>query len=66
MEFYKEKKSDKVFWVDDPDRRGPICFSFDKKKIYNLWLDYPQNLSDEEKKIFDAENPFWVDFFHSK
>ena len=42
---------------------GHHLFSFDKKKIYNLFADYPHNLTTEEKEIFDKENPFWKDFF---
>lgn len=42
---------------------GRHLFSFDKKKIYNLFADYPHNLTADEKKIFDKENPFWKEFF---
>lgn len=65
MNFYKNKKSDKIFWIDDPEMIGRMRFSFDKEKVYNLFQDYPQNLSEEEKKIFDSENPYWVKFFNS-
>lgn len=36
---------------------GLLLFSFDKIKIYNLWKDYPQNFSKEEKELFDKEYP---------
>lgn len=66
-EFYKEHPTDKVYWVDNKrDLVGIIEFSFDKKKIYNLFSDYPNKLSTEEKEIFDKENPFWADFFKEK
>lgn len=46
-----------------PDTIGVFIFSFDKKKDYNLFQDYPQKLTAEQKQIFDAENPFWKEFF---
>lgn len=62
--FYKEKEDSKIYWVQqDPNVLGIIEFTFDKVKIYNLFRDYPEKLSAEEKKIFDKENPFWADFF---
>ena len=64
--FYKEKKGDKVWWVDDPDVVGPLEISFDRKKIDNLFVDYPHNLSAEERAIFDSENPYWADFFKDR
>lgn len=61
--FYKNKKTDKIWWLDNFDRVGEWVFSFDKKKLYNMFADYPHNLTPEEKEIFDKENPFWKDFF---
>ena len=46
--------------------RGPIFFSFDLLTVFNLWSDYPWNLTPEQKKIFDKENPFWADFFSDR
>lgn len=63
MNFYKNNKSDKVFWVDNPDVIGELLFSFDRKRIFNLFKDYPDSLNDEQKKTFDSENPYWVAFF---
>ena len=65
-EFYKKKKGDKVWWVENPDLVGVFEFSFDRKKIYNLFADYPHNLSAEERAIFDSENPYWADFFKGR
>ncbi|WP_308544716.1 hypothetical protein [uncultured Sneathia sp.] len=45
------------------DSIGERLFTFDKKKIYNLFEDYPQNMSDEEVKIFNKENSYWREFF---
>ena len=62
--FYKKESNDKVWWVDNGrDVKGEMVFSFDKKKLYNLFKDYPQNLSKEEKEIFDSENEFWKEYF---
>ncbi|MBM6875992.1 DUF7675 family protein, partial [Fusobacterium mortiferum] len=58
-DFYKENENDIIWWVNDLDTKGEFLFSFDKKKIYNLFADYPHNLSKEEKEIFDKENPYW-------
>ena len=59
-DFYKEKETDKVYWVDNFDSVGDFLFSFDKKVIFNLFRDYPYKLSKEQKQIFDKENPFWA------
>lgn len=63
MHFYKKNKKDKVWWVEDLNTIGVERFSFDKKRVYYLFGDYPSNLSKVEKDIFDKENPFWADFF---
>mgnify|MGYP001740653414 FL=1 len=65
-EFYKENDSDKVWWVDNSEVIGEHLFSFDQKKVFNLFRDYPHALSKEEKAVFDAENPFWVNYFSGK
>lgn len=62
--FHKERKADKVWWVDRNDGSvGVHEFTFDKKKIYNLFADY-RDLPPDKKAIFDKENPFWRDFFN--
>ena len=37
-----------------------------QKKVLNMFLDYPHELTDEQKAIFDKENPYWADFFKKK
>lgn len=49
-DFYKENDTDRIWWVDTVDRIGLYLFSFDRKKIYNLFSDYPHKLSAEEKE----------------
>ena len=61
--FYKNRSKDKIYWLYNPDKRGEIVFSFDKKNTFNLFADYPHALTKEQKEIFDKENPFWVKFF---
>ena len=65
-DFYKQNKNDKIWWIDDLDSIGKYMFSFDKVKIFNLFADYPYNLTPEEKEIFDKENPYWKDFFKER
>lgn len=66
--YSKKKDSDKIWWVEYLDfdeegicipSMGPMRFTFDKKKIFTL-KDYPNNLTKEQKEIFDKENPFWA------
>lgn len=65
-DFYKNNPEDKIWWTSNLEKVGEHLFSFDKKKIYNLFEDYPHNLTKEEKEIFDRENPFWKDFFKDR
>lgn len=64
--FYKKNETDKIWWVDNVEQKGLHEISFDKKKIYNLFRDYPWAFTKEEKEIFDKENPFWADFFKDR
>lgn len=61
--FFKNKKSDKIWWLDTSDKVGEWVFTFDKKALFNMFADYPYKLTPEEKAIFDKENPYWADFF---
>ncbi len=64
-DFYKQNDNDTIWWVDN-DNYGEHEFSFDRKKIYNLFTDYPYNMTSEEVAIFDKENPYWADFFKDR
>lgn len=62
-DFYKNNDTDQIWWVDNLDTFGEHLFSFDKKHIYNLFADYPYNMTDAEVEIFNQENPYWADYF---
>ena len=62
-EFYKNNPTDKVYWAETPETIGIHLFSFDKKHVFNLFADYPHNLTKQQREIFDSENPQWKDFF---
>lgn len=64
--FYKNEPTDTIFWIDNPENKGEFLFTFDKKKIFNLFADYPHNLSVDQKAVFDKENPYWKDFFKDR
>lgn len=66
VNFYKKNEEDTIWWVEKNDSIGEHLFSFDKSKIYNLFKDYPYELSKEEKEMFDKENPYWADFFKDR
>lgn len=65
--WYKNNESDKIWWLDNAGENvGEWIFSFDKEKTFNMFADYPHNLTKEQKEIFDKENPFWKDFFSDR
>lgn len=53
-------------WVDAPGQKGEFLFTFDGKRVFNLFRDYPHELTQEQKEAFDAENPYWADFFKDR
>lgn len=65
--WYKENPGDKIWWLDNSDEViGEWIFSFDKKKKFNMFADYPHKLTKEQKEIFDKENPYWASFFEGR
>ncbi len=62
-----EKPIDECFrWIRNPERIGEHLFTFDGKRIFNLFRDYPHELSPDEKESFDRLNPFWANFFKDR
>lgn len=64
--FYKNEPTDTIFWIDNPENKGEFLFTFDEKKIFNLFADYPHNLSVDQKAVFDKENPYWKYFLKDR
>lgn len=65
--FFKNNPSDRIWWVNNlGETVGEFLFTFDKKKIYNLFRDYPDKMTPEEVEIFDRENPYWANFFSDR
>lgn len=62
----KKKDSDRIWWLEGTGRIGEWIFSFDKVHKFNMFRDYPYKLTEEQKAIFNKENPYWVDFFKDR
>ena len=63
----KNEPTDKIWWLQEIEPAlGEFVFSFDKVTEYNLFRDYPDKLTAEQKRIFDAENPYWVNYFKDR
>lgn len=59
IHFYKENKSNKIWWVDNLGVIGSIEFSFDKKTIFNFFQDVPEKLTKEQLKILKKESSLY-------
>lgn len=57
LDLYKSDESLKIWRVETPDRKGEFLFTFDCKKVFNFFHDYPEKLTDEEITIFEKEYP---------
>lgn len=58
--------NNKVKWLRTPERKGEFLFTFDGEQVFNLFRDYPHELTLEQKEIFDAENPYWANYFKDR
>ena len=52
---FKNEPSDVIWWVDTSDRDGEFVFTFDKETYFNMFADYPQKLTTEQKEIYKIE-----------
>ena len=64
--YFKNNPGDAIWWVDTSENDGLFIFTFDKKEHFNMFQDYPNKLTADQKRIFDKENPFWADFFKDR
>ena len=55
-----------VYFIYKPDRIGEMIFTFDGKRKYNLFRDYPKALTPTQKQIFDKTFPFWARYFSDR
>lgn len=63
----KKEPHNKVWWLEEVEPAiGEFVFSSDQKTEFNIFRDYPHNLTVDQKAIFDAENPYWVEFFKDR
>ena len=62
-DFYKDDESDQIWSVSEIEEYGRWLFTFDCKKIYNFYEDYPDALTPEEKAIFDEWNPVMAELW---
>lgn len=60
--FYREGTDKKTWWKTNEDGSISHEFTFDRKKIFHLFKDYPEALTPEEQETFDKENQYWVGF----
>ena len=57
-EWMKQNPDDVIWWVEWPiERDGEFLFSFDRQRVFNFFADYPQELTEEQRRIFRHENP---------
>ena len=62
----KQNKNGGFEWIDKPEQVGEMLFTFDGEKVFNLFRDYPHNLTEEQKAEFDSLNPYWAEFFKDR
>ena len=56
----KNNETDQIWWKDTPDSVGEWLFSFDKKQVFNMFADYPHNLTPLNRKNIWWRKPWMV------
>ena len=69
--FDKDDKNGKIYHVTRYDKDGTyylgqFLISFDQETILDIHKDYPHNFTEEQRKIFKKEMPFWANFFRDR
>ncbi|MCD8287272.1 MAG: hypothetical protein LUC18_00290 [Porphyromonadaceae bacterium] len=59
-EFDSRDENSRVWRTAPVDSIGIMFFTFDKKHLYNLFSDIPNELTPEQKKIFAEDEPMWA------
>ena len=62
--FYKKNENDTIWWRDSDIPIGS-AFSFDKETLYLYPFGY-EELTAEQKEVFDKENPSEAEYLHSR
>ncbi len=62
----KTDEGKRVTWIIDRNQKGEFKFTFDGEKVFSLFRDYPYELTPQQKRIFDEENPYWAEFFDDR
>lgn len=53
----KNNTEDIIWWLDNgADTKGEWVFSFDKKRRFNMFADYPWKLTPEQKDLRQGES----------
>ncbi|MCD8287622.1 MAG: hypothetical protein LUC18_02130 [Porphyromonadaceae bacterium] len=58
--FDRLSKKSRVWRTAPVDCIGIHFFSFDRKHLYNVFSDIPNELTPEQKRIFAEDEPFWA------
>lgn len=59
---FKNNPTDSVLWVDTSEKEGVFLFTFDGEKYFNLFRDYPHELSAEQKIFLIKKTHFGLTF----